>query len=67
MLEDNKTPTRVLDSTEYNEIVTTKDSEMIDAFSSKTIDAQMKTAFTSVRLNAMTHTLCAGESLLSQV
>ena len=60
-MEDNKVATKVLDSTEFDEVVTTKDSKMIDAFSSR-----MKTAFTSVRLNVMTQTLCAHEGSLSQ-
>ena len=37
---------------------------MTDAFSSKIIHAQMKTAFNSVRLNVMTHALCAGKGPL---
>ena len=66
MLEDNKVTTRVLDSTEYNEVVTTKGSKMIDAFSSRTIHAWMKTMFTGARLNVMTHALHAEEVLLLQ-
>ena len=66
MLEDNKVTTRVLDSTEYNEVVTTKGSQTIDAFSSRIIHAQMKTTFTGVRLNVMTHALHAEEGLLPQ-
>ena len=61
MLEDDKVTTKVLDSTEYNEVVTTKDSEMIDAFSSRIIHTQMETVFTCVRLNVMTHALHAEE------
>ena len=65
-LKDNKITTRVLDSTEYNEVVTTKGSKMIDAFSSRIIHMQMKTAFTSMRLNVRTHDLCAEERSLPQ-
>ena len=65
-LEDNKVTTRGLDSTEYNEGVTTKGSKMIDTFSSKIIHVQMKTVFTGVRLNVMTHALCAEEGSLLQ-
>ena len=65
-MEDNKVATKVLDPTEYNEIVTTKNSEMIDAFSSKIIHARMKTAFTSARLNIMSQALCAEEGSLLQ-
>ena len=64
MLEDDKVTARVLDSTEYDEVVTTKGSKMIDTFSSKIIHAQTKTAFTGVRLSVMTHTLHAGEGPL---
>ena len=65
-LENDKVTTGVLDSTEYNEVVTTKGSETIDAFSSRIIHVQMKTAFTSVRLNVMTHTLHMEEGSLLQ-
>ena len=54
----------MLESTEYDEVITTKESEMIDAFSSKNIHARTKTAFTRVRLNVMTQTLHAEEGLL---
>ena len=57
MLEDDKVATRGLDSTEYDELVTTKGNEMIDAFPSKIIHAQMKTVFTSLRLNVMAQAL----------
>ena len=50
-VEDNKVATKVLDPTEYDEIVTTKDSKMIDAFLSQIIHMRMKNAFTGVRLN----------------
>ena len=66
MLEDNEVTNRVLDSTEYNEAVTTKCSKTIDTFSSRSIHAQMKTAFTGVRLNVIAHTLHADEGLLPQ-
>ena len=56
----------MLDSTEYNEVVTTKGSKMIDAFSSRTIYAWTKTAFTGPRLNVMTHALHAEEGSLPQ-
>ena len=38
--------TKVLDPTGYDEVVTTKENEMVDAFSSKIIHARTKTAFT---------------------
>ena len=65
-LEDDKVATRVLDFTEYNEVVTTKGSKTTDAFLSRIIHAQLKTAFTGVRLNVMTHALCAEEGSLPQ-
>ena len=66
LLEDDKATTRVLDSTEYNEVVTTKGSEMIDTFSSRIIHVQTMTTFTGVRLNVMTHAVCAEEGPLPQ-
>ena len=65
-VEDDKVATRVLDSTKYDEVVTTKDSKMIDAFPSWIIHAWMRTAFTSVRLNVMIHALHADEGPLPQ-
>ena len=65
-MEDSKVTTKVLDPTEYDEVVTTKDSEMIDTFSSRIIHAWMETTFTGVRLNVMTHALCAEEGSLPQ-
>ena len=56
----------MLDHTECDEVVTTKYSEAIDAFSSRIINAQMETTFTGGRLNTMTHALCAEEGSLSQ-
>ena len=47
---DNKVTTKVLDPIEYDEIVTTKDSETIDAFLSRIIHVRAKTAFTGARL-----------------
>ena len=65
-LEDDKVATKVLDSTEYEEVVTTKGSKMIDTFLSSFIHAWMKNGFTGARLNVMTHTLCADQGLLPQ-
>ena len=63
---DDKIATKVLDPVEYDEIVTTKDSEMIGAFSSRLIHARVKAAFTGLRLNVMTQALCADEGPLPQ-
>ena len=54
----------MLDPTEYDEVVTTKESQMVDAFSSKIIHARTKTEFTGVRLNVMTQALHAEEGAL---
>ena len=56
-MEDDKVTTRVLDPTKYEEVVTTKDSETIDTSSSRIIFAWVRTAFTSERLNVITHVL----------
>ena len=50
MVEDDKVATKVLDPTEYDEVVITKESEMVNAFSSKIIHTRMKTAFTGVQV-----------------
>ena len=52
-VEDDKAATKVLDPTEYDEVITTKVSKMIAAFLSKIIHVRTKTAFTGVRLNVM--------------
>ena len=65
-LEDDKVTTRVLDPTEYDEVVTTKVSKTIHALSSKIIHAWTKTVFTSVRMNVMNITLHAKEGSLPQ-
>ena len=65
-LENEKVPTRVLDSTEYDAVVTSKGSKMIDAFSSRIIHAWTKTVFSSVRLNVMAHALHADKGPLPQ-
>ena len=66
MVEDDKVVTKVLNPVEYDEIVTTKDSEMIDAFLSRIIHMRAKTAFTGERLNVMTEALHADEGPLPQ-
>ena len=63
---DDKVATGVLDPTEYDEVVTTKDTKMIDAFSSCIIHARKKTACTGMRLNVMTQALHAEEGSLPQ-
>ena len=63
---DDKVTTKVLDLVEYDEKVTTKDGEMIDAFLSRSIHARAKTALTGVRLNVMSQALHADEEPLPQ-
>ena len=52
-VEDNKVAAGVLDLTQYDELVKTKDTKMIDAFSSCIIHMRMMAAYTGVRLNVM--------------
>ena len=65
-VEDDKITTKVLDPTEYDEVVTTKNSKMIDTFLSRNIHAQTETTFTGARLNVITHALHAEEGSLLQ-
>ena len=65
-MEDNKVAAGVLDLTEYDELINTKDTQMIDAFSSYIIHVTMRTAYTGVRLNVMTETLHAEDGSLPQ-
>ena len=66
MVEDNKVTMKVLDPIEYDEVIITKESKMVDAFSSEIIHTRMKTAFTGARLNVMTQALCVEEGTLPQ-
>ena len=54
MMEDDNVAARVVDPTEYDEVVTTKDSETTDAFSSWIIPVRMRTACTGLKLNVVT-------------
>ena len=60
-VEDDKVAAGVLDLTEY---VSTKDTEMTDAFSSHIIHARTRTACTGAKLNAMTQALHAEDGSL---
>ena len=53
-MEDGKVVAGQSDPSEYNEVVTTKDPETIDAFPSHIIHARTGTACTGVGLNVMT-------------
>ena len=63
-VEDDKVATGVLDLTEYDKVVTTKDTKMIDAFSSCIIHVRMRTAYMGVGLNVMTQALHAEDGSL---
>ena len=54
------------DSNDYDEIVTTKEAETIDAFSSQVIHAKMKTAHQEEGINVMTQVLQIEDGSLSQ-
>ena len=66
-MEDDRVATGELDPTEYDEVVTTKDAKVIDAFSYEIIHAGMRTAYTGARLNVMTQALHAEEGSLPRV
>ena len=54
------------DSSEYNEIITTKDAKTIDAFSSHVIHAKMRTAHTGEGINVITQALHVKDGSLPQ-
>ena len=60
----NKVAAGVLDLTEYDEAVTTKDTKMIDAFSSHIIHVRMRTAHTGEEISVMTQALCTEDGSL---
>ena len=64
-MEDGKVVAGESDPSEYDEVVTTKDTETIDAFSSCIIHARTGKACTGVGLNMMTQALCAEDGSLS--
>ena len=51
---------------DYDEIVTTKEAETIDAFSSKVIHMKKKTAHQGEGINMMTQALCVEDGSLPQ-
>ena len=54
------------DSSKYNEVVTTKDTETIDAFSSYVIHVRTGTAYTGTGLNVMTQAFSVEDGSLPQ-
>ena len=65
-MEDNKVAAGESDPSKYDEVVTTKDTETIDAFSSHIVCARMRTAYTGVGLNVMSQALHAEDGYLPQ-
>ena len=65
-IEDSKAAARESYPSEYDEIVTIKDNETIDAFSSHVIHARMRTAHTGEGINVMTQALCVEDWFLPQ-
>ena len=55
-----------LDSNDYDEIVTTKEAETVDAFSSQVIHTKMKTAHQTEGINVMTQALHIEDGSLPQ-
>ena len=50
---------------EYDEVITTKDTKTIDAFSSHVMHARMRTAHTGEGINVMTQALHAKDGILT--
>ena len=65
-MEDNKVAAGESDSSEYDEVVTTKDTKTIDAFSSHIVHVRMGTAYTGMGLNVMTQALCTEDGSILQ-
>ena len=65
-MEDNRVVAGESDPNEYNKVVTTRDTKMIDAFSSHIIHVRMGTAYTGMGLNVMSQALCAEDGSLPQ-
>ena len=65
-MEDDEVVAGGSDPTNYDEIVITKDTETIDAFSFHIINAKTETAHTGMELNVMTQDLRAKDGSLPQ-
>ena len=63
-VENDKIAAGESDPREYNEVVTSKDTKAIDAFSSHIIHVRMGTVFTGKGINVMTQALWAGDGSL---
>ena len=65
-IEDGKVVAGESDPNEYDEIISTKDTETINAFLSHIIHARMRTAHTGEGIIVMTQALCAEDGSLPQ-
>ena len=65
-MENDKVATGESDSSEYDEVVTTKDTETIDAFLSYVIHVRMGMAHTGEGINLMTQALLIEDGSLPQ-
>ena len=63
-IKDGKAGAGEWDPSEYDKIVTIKDTNTIDAFSSHVIHARMRTAHTGEGINVMTQALCMEDGSL---
>ena len=63
-IEDSKSVAGESDPSEYDKIVTTKDTKTIDAFSSHFIHAKKRTAHMGEGINVMTQALCTEDGSL---
>ena len=66
IVENDKIAAGESDASEYDEVVTTKDTATIDAFSSHVIHARMGTSHTAEGINMMTQALCTEDESLHQ-
>ena len=66
IMEDEKAAAGESDPSDYNEVVTTKDTETIDAFSSYIIHARIRTAHIREGINVMTQALHTEDGSLPQ-
>ena len=63
-VENDKFAAGESDPSDYNKVVTTKDTETIDPFSSHVIHARMGMAHTGERINVITQALCTEDGFL---
>ena len=63
---DDKVAAGTLDLTEYDEVVTTKNIEMVAVFLPHIIHVRVRNAYTGVGLNVMTQALHAEDGSLPQ-